>query len=202
MEAQEITQKLTQAQGIFNKALAVVDDGSFFRKPLNWVYKAIGILGAIFQIVALVTIISETSDMLGSVGAYIFYVLLVLAFIVEIIITVIYWWKRSKMVTATSEPEDEIFVIPIIAHIIQCAGEITGIRMAILAVIFFFFPFFAGDMGSFFVQYIILPIALLVGFVIMAYLTVVFFRYIAECIKAKAITANAAKKITRQLDKK
>ena len=202
MENQDFAQTINKAEGFFDKALAYVDDGSFFRKPINWIYKALGIIGAIIQLVFCVFLISELSNGGLTTGLYIFFVILVLAFIIEIILTLFYWFKRSRSVVNTSEPEDEIFVIPIIAHVVQCLGEIAGLRILIFGAVMFFLPFFLPDTGDFFLQYIILPIAIVVLTVVIAYLTVVFNRWAAESMKAKAITANAAKKVTRQLENK
>lgn len=185
---------------IVDKAFNYVDDGSFFRNPLRWVYIVLGGLGALLCLVLCIFAVVGMADSFGGGSMIPFYILIVLGLLALGGVTFLFWLKRSRNVVATSEPEDEIFVIPIIAHIVQCIGEISGLRTAVLGVIFFFFPIFA-PLGMGIIQYLVLPFVFLILFIVAAYLRVVLFRFFAETLNAKAITANSAKKITRLLAK-
>ena len=118
----------------------------------------------------------------------------------------IFWDRKSKMIL-TSKDNDEFTAIPAIAHYIQTIGESIGSYISLMGTfiisiaIVFEVCFGVYELGKLFIMdlenlsnnlivgipYVILP-------VIAGFMTIVFFRVIAEGIKAIVVIANNTRK--------
>lgn len=184
--------------------LNYIDNGSFFRKPLKWLYAAIGVLNLLFPIYMLYKAIESGLFKLLE-GKEIFFLLVVwLVIMIAGWLSFQLWWHRKENVYTSSSDDDEFVATPAFSHLVQTLGEWLG---AWVAVVGFFISliltiafgneaeFLGRALGIGFISYgffaaLMMP---LYGFVI-----IIFSRFLAE--QFKALTAIA--KNTSQKDKR
>ena len=177
-----------------------IDNGSFFRKPLKWLYMAMAVINLIFPIYILYQTISSGFFEYMS-GKYIFFFILIWLIILAAgWLSFQLWWNRKDQVDTSTEKDDEFTATPAFAHLIQTTGEWVG---SWIAVVGFFISLFltlafgseasylseamgVGFIGVGFLAVILMPVY---GFVI-----IIFSRFLAEQFKALTTIANNTRK--------
>lgn len=125
-----------------DKLLHYIDNGKFFREPMKIFYLVNGFLPAItpiaYSVAFLFFVFGElipndhkyeniwTKFLVITGGSLIGAWLAVIA-----LLSIFYWINRKNQLTRTVRVGDNIKAIPIIAHYITCAGESTGLMLAL-----------------------------------------------------------------------
>lgn len=180
------------------RILALIDEGSFFRKPFRWLYTLLAVLNLLIPVVVLVSAINNRLFSGGGKVAFIliFVILCFLAWFGFLI-----WWDRRDKVNASSRPDDEFVAIPVFSHFLQTCGEwlgmfvgIGGCALSLVALIFL------GEEARMLGQ--MLGMRSLFGggllscilFPVYGFLIVVAARVLAELYRALAAIANNTRK--------
>ena len=181
------------------RTLALIDEGSFFRKPFRWLYTLLAVLNLLIPIAVLVSAINNRLFRGGVfsgggkiIVAFILVILCILSWFGFLI-----WWDRRDKVNASSRPDDEFVAIPVFSHFLQTCGEwlgmfvgIGGCALSLVALIFL------GEEGRMLGH--MLGTGSLIGggllscilFPIYGFLIVVAARVLAELYRALAAIAN------------
>ena len=181
-------------------ALALIDNGAFFRKPFRWLYM---VLAALNLLVPIAILVAAIDNRLFSAGGK-----FVVAFIIVFLIVCglswfgfQIWWNRRDKVNISSQDGDEFIAIPVFSHFLQTAGEWLGMYVGIggFTISLITCLFFGSDsqiMGH------MLGIGGLIGgsllscllFLVYGFLIVVVARVLAELYRALASIANNTRK--------
>ncbi len=183
----------------FKPALAFVDDGSFFRRPISWLYYVLAILNLILPIYILVTSIdNNVFDMSG--GAIVTFILVWLVLVFTCWLGFQLWWDRSSKVSKVTKSDEDYIATPVFSHFIQTAGEWLGLFYALVGFAFALFAtIIIGDNAN------MLSMRMDLGFLdagiehiilkpVYGFLLVVVFRVIAEIFRALTAIANNTKR--------
>lgn len=181
-------------------ALALIDNGAFFRKPFRWLYMLLAALNLLIPIAVLVAAIDNRLFSAG--GKF------VVAFIIIFLIICglswfgfQIWWNRREKVNISSQDGDEFVAIPVFSHFLQTSGEwlgmyvgVGGFAISLIAAIFLGqdaqIMGYALGMGSLFGGGILSCLL----FPIYGFLIVVVARVLAELYRALASIANNTRK--------
>jgi hypothetical protein len=176
--------------------LKFIDKGQLYRKPFSWLYKLIAALNLLFPLYVLY--VGIEFDILNAPSKVI--VVSFLSWLVLVLTGWIgfqLWWDRSGKVLETSDENDEFPATPVIAHFIQTFGEWFGTSLTVVGFfvslfITIFLSEYDNDIFDDFIPYfgavtiIVMPV---IGFLI-----IIFFRLMAEQIRALVTIANNTKK--------
>jgi len=182
------------------RTLALIDEGSFFRKPFRWLYTLLAVLNLLIPIAVLV---SAINNRLFSGGGKVIVAFILISVILCILswFGFLIWWDRRDKVNASSRPDDEFVAIPVFSHFLQTCGEwlgmfvgIGGCALSLVALIFL------GEEGRMLGH--MLGTGSLIGggllscilFPIYGFLIVVAARVLAELYRALAAIANNTRK--------
>ncbi|TVR41990.1 MAG: hypothetical protein EA394_04770 [Bacteroidia bacterium] len=179
--------------------LAFIDKGDFFRKPFGWLYTIIAVINLIIPIAVLVAAIDNNVFRMPGKFVFVFILIfLVVAFVSWLSFQI--WWDRRDKVTITSKEGEEFIATPVFSHLIQTFGEWLGAWIGILGFSFALFStIFLGEEARLLSGQIGLPfletgILFIILMPIYGFLTVVFFRFLAEIFRALTSLANTAKR--------
>ncbi len=198
----EVTNKVNFNGKFFrflDPVLSYVDDGAFFRKPFEWLYKLIAVANLLVPIYMLYLAVDNKlykADLKFN-----------LAFIVVLVViaalswfSFMIWWNRSGKVNKSSQSNDNFVAIPVYSHLVQTFGEWLGMYVGVGGFIMpILLMLFLGDDAYYFVRVLDLPFA--ASFVsslmcvIYGFLIVVCTRVLAEFIRAIADIANNTSRI-------
>lgn len=179
--------------------LNIIDNGHFFRKPIQWFYVILAIINLLLPLYFFY--LAARNGVFEADGK------IILAFIIIWIIIICVswisfqlWWNRRISVEQSSLPGDEFVAIPIISHLIQTVGEwigtwigVVGFLVSLIVTLFignnsdyFLFQLGINFLGTGAFSIISMPLA---GFFI-----IVIFRFVGEQFKSFAIIANNTRK--------
>ena len=197
-----------------SKLLAWIDNGKFFIIPMKWIYKLLSFLVFILPLVVLFMIyqLFDSGMLKYAEGwtkfvAVVFSLLFFVAVLAMAYVNFRFWQSRCKKIDQVVKVGDQVVAIPLYSNLIQNAGEIWGIYIAVVGPTYFFliylFTVFTGAdvMGwggrdNYFLL-IIIGLIMMILFtalsIIIGFLTVLIFRFIAESIKLVAQIANDAR---------
>lgn len=182
------------------RTLALIDEGSFFRKPFRWLYTLLAVLNLLIPVVVLV---SAINNRLFSGGGKVIVAFILISVILCFLawFGFLIWWDRRDKVNASSRPDDEFVAIPVFSHFLQTCGEwlgmfvgIGGCALSLVALIFL------GEEGRMLGH--MLGMRSLFGggllscilFPVYGFLIVVAARVLAELYRALAAIANNTRK--------
>jgi hypothetical protein len=175
--------------------LQFIDKGQIYRKPFSWLYKLIAGLNLLLPLVILYQGIEN--DVLNFPSKMIvasFLSWLVFAFAGWISFQL--WWDRSDKVLQTSEDNADFPATPVIAHFIQTFGEWLGTYVVVVGFfVSLFTALFLSDEADLFGE--IIPYfgaASIIVIPLAGFLIIIFFRLLAEQIRALVTIANNTKK--------
>lgn len=184
-------------RNIIDPALDYIDSGSFFRQPFKWLYYVIGILNFAVP-VFLINLLFEYSKYAS--GSTIFcMVMLILFSIVIAFLCCLLWFRRACSLNRDASKGSRFIAIPVIANLIQTAGESLGVWIGIGGFITtLFILIFGGDETRHIIGTNASFITLL-ACIIFGYLTVVIHRFFAELFLATVSIANNTKSIDSEV---
>lgn len=119
------------------KILGTIDDGSFFRRPLYWMYiifyclLALSLVGVGIILMVLAVDDYSMKGTFGEFGTYIFGILALLVCWAMAAYTIVFGLNRAKKLNALTNANDEIFVIPLVAYCYQTFREWLGTTIMI-----------------------------------------------------------------------
>lgn len=177
-----------------------IDDGSFFRKPLKWLYIVMSIINLVFPIYILYQAIDSGFFEYTDGKVTFFFILIWLVILAAGWFSFQLWWNRKDKVDTTTDKDDEFTATPAFAHLIQTTGEWVGSWIAVVG--FFISLFLTLAFGS---EASYLSRAMGVGFISVGYISailmpiygfviIIFSRFMAEQFKALTTIANNTRK--------
>ena len=177
--------------------LRLIDNGSFYRKPISVLYMVLSVLNLLIPIVVLVQAIN--GHIFDMPGRFIFtFIVLLLVIAVLSWFGAMIWWNRYKKVDAITQANDEFVAIPIISHLIQTTGEWLGMWVGVGGfIISLLASIILGDNISFVEHLTGLNISFFGSFLMILYgfMIVIIFRSFAELYRAIVTIANNTKKL-------
>jgi hypothetical protein len=205
----DLTSVAHKAQELNNKFLSfirpflqTIDNGSFFRKVFGVLYLLIALLNILAPLYLLFKLIEL--ELFKAEGKIVISIL-----IVWIVFTMLcwfgfqLWWDRRNKVMKATYSGAEFVATPVVAHFIQTIGEWYGIVIGVLGFFIGFVTLIFGSGGGYYGGYNEwedsfndLPYVFGSGWTMMftapvtGFLIIVFFRFIAETIKALSSIAN------------
>lgn len=181
---------------LINPYLDSIDNGSFFRKPLKWLYIVIAIINLIFPIYILYQAIDSGFFEYTNGKQVFFFILIWLVILAAGCFSFQLWWNRKDKVDTSTDKDDEFTATPAFAHLIQTTGEWVGSWIAVVG--FFISVFLTLAFGS---EASYLSRAMGVGFInvgfisailmpVYGFVIIIFSRFLAEQFKALTTIAN------------
>lgn len=180
----------------FGNFINLMDQSSFLRKPLLWLYMFFAALNILVPVYLLFQVISK--DLLNNVGfgALVLWLIFALAGWMGFQL----WWKRKDQIGRYYAQGDEFYAIPLFSHYIQTTGEWLGTTIAIVgsggALVAWLFlkdsrmgSAFPIPLENFGVAAVF--VAPIIGFII-----ILFTKVLAELYRALAAIANNTKAIS------
>lgn len=185
---------------LINPYLDSIDNGSFFRKPLKWLYIVIAIINLIFPIYILYQAIDSGFFEYTNGKQVFFFILIWLVILAAGCFSFQLWWNRKDKVDTSTDKDDEFTATPAFAHLIQTTGEWIGSWIAVVG--FFISLFLTLAFGS---EASYLSRAMGVGFInvgfisailmpVYGFVIIIFSRFLAEQFKALTTIANNTRK--------
>lgn len=181
---------------LLDPVLNYIDSGSFFRQPFKWLYYVIGILNFTLPI-GMIKSLYQYSDYIS--GSAIFALILItLVTLAVAIVTCILWVKRASTLNLDATKGARFIAIPVMANFIQTLGEWLGIWIGIGGSICVLIAILLGGEYIGYILPVKISFVMFIAYIIIGYLTVVVFRFMAEIYLSIASIANS----TRSIDKK
>ena len=199
-----------------SKLLSLIDNGKFFIVPMKWIYKLLSFLIFLVPLFVLFWIIQLfNSGMLKYMDGWNKFVAAILCFLFFVAVIAMayinfrFWQSRSKKMDHIVKVGDQAVAIPLYSNLLQNIGEIWGINIAVVGPVYVFLIYlFAVLTGAdvmrmvgsdnYFLMLIIgliLVILYTAISIIIGFLVVLIFRFIAESIRLVAQIANDTRDI-------
>lgn len=180
--------------------LESIDNGSFFRKPLKWLYIVIAIINLGFPIYILYQAIDGGFFEYTDGKTTFFFILIWFVILIAGWLSFQLWWHRKEKVDTSTDEDDEFTATPAFSHLIQTTGEWVGSWIGVVG--FFISLFLTLAFGS---EASYLSRAMGVGFVsvgfisailmpVYGFVVIIFSRFLAEQFKALTTIANNTRK--------
>ena len=179
--------------------LSTIDDGTFFRQPMKWLYTFIAFINIVIPLYILYLAIENR--IFQAPGKFIIVFILVLitiAFTCWIGFQI--WWDRKDKVDITSSSKDDFVAIPVFSHFVQTLGEWAGTWVAIVGFVFSLLAtMILGQEGAYLSQglglwFINISATSIILMPIYGFLIVIGARVFAEALRAIVSIANNTKK--------
>lgn len=175
--------------------LAIIDNGSIYRKPFSWLYGVIAIGNLIFPFYILYMAIDSRLFRYADAKYIVFFILIWLVIVFVSWISFQIWFDRMSRVTSTSSVGDEFVATPVFSHFIQTLGEwlgtwiaVVGFAVALLGTVFL------GDdslnLSQLGVPFVSTGIVFVILMPIYGFLIIVSARFMAEQFRALSSIAN------------
>lgn len=195
-----------------SKILDVIDNGSFFRVPMEYCYRIIGVLSmCLCSIIGLsfpYLFIEEMDRAFSSTFfAFVDGAALAVFFIAMGLFLLYFWFKRAKQLNERIPNGSDTVTIPIIADFIQCSHECTGLIYMIFIPIALIFFGFVGQFGldhldaTSAIAFFILAIPVSVVFILIGFGIVLLGHFIGERLRAIATIVNNTSEIKKSVQK-
>jgi len=179
--------------------LRTMDDGSFFRKPVMWLYVLMALVNLILPFYLLYRAIEHR--FFDSPAVYIFVLSIVwLAILFACWVGFQLWWDRKDKVSLSAKPEDDFVAIPVFAHFVQTSGEWLGTWIAIVGFVFALLAtILLGKEGYYLgsqvgLGFFSISAASIILMPVYGFLIVLVTRVMAEALKALVAIANNTKR--------
>lgn len=186
---------------VIDKIVEEVDGANFFREPVVYLYRAIGVLNLLLFF-GFVYVLFRDNDGYGSIwsitqqytsGSFVNKIVALLLFALVSVFSLLFWINRSNSLRSKVQNGSDIVVIPIVADFVQTAAEWYGLTIAIFAPITLAY---IGVIGQLFVttshyfDTLLGCIGLIVVCEIVAYVIISIGHFLAENMRAIATIAN------------
>lgn len=193
---------------IISKILGVIDNGSFFRVPMEYCYRIIGVLSLCYYAIIGLSLpflfIKELKHSFTSV----FFAFIDGTFLTVILVAIglfllLFWFKRAKQLNERIPDGSDTVTIPIIADFIQCSHECTGLIFMIFIPLTLIFFGFIGQFGYEYneasIAVLLLAIPASVIFILIGFGIVLFGHFIGERLRAIATIVNNTSEIKKSI---
>lgn len=178
------------------KVANVIDNGTFFREPMVWFYRALGILWILLYLAAFVYAMLDFKYISRTFGAVnVIAGLVILAAIA--FFALLFWVNRSNKLRHRVATGSDTVVIPIIADITQSSLELTGLILMIFGPIFLLYMGIIGQWfmsgyatGTDHIIFILIGIFGCIPYIIIGYFTTVWGHFCGENLRAIATVVN------------
>ena len=175
-----------------------IDNGTFFQKPISWLYT---LIGSFFLLMPLVIAAAAIDDnFFNAPEKYILIGLLFWAIFSLVCLTFFQIWINRKNKLLKLDGSKGFLATTIMANIISTTGECYGVAVGILGFFASLFSLFIDEMGyltsqfSEFIPFGEIGLVGLILFPILGYTMVISFRFFSELIMGVAqIARNTAK---------
>jgi hypothetical protein len=188
---------LTTADTFF----AYIDNGEIFRNGYKWVYIFFAVITGISPFGTLYTTFRYSLFNMAF-GTALAFLLIWLFILIAGVLGCLLWWRRKNDLIAITSQNNEFIASVIFAHFLQTIGEILAIYLAVVGTgVCLVCGIFLGSERNYELDNV-LPIHPnvgligVIGFPVAGFLVLIFFRFIAEQIKALATIATNTKKWT------
>lgn len=183
-----------------DKVMNCIDNGSFFREPMVYIYRAIGVLYflSFFALLLYMSYICKNLaflDDLLSIKINLV-VVLIIAF-VACVFALLFWINRSNKLRHRIPNGGDMIIMPIVADFIQSSNEILGLTIMIFGSIL---SIYFGFIGQLFLKYLegyfyiaIFCLLSVIGFNIIGYVIITIGHFLGENIRAIATITNNVK---------
>ena len=184
-------------KAMIEKAMTIVDNGQFFREPIVYLYRIIGIFIVLSFFGFMYICFSDDKLSLGKFmqyvdgGVNIAIALVVMA--LSCAFGLLYWINRSNSLRSKIQGGNDIVVIPIIADFIQCLFEWWGLTLMIFIPLY---TLYLGILGQLFMHmghyldFLLITIASSIGIILLGYGITCFGHFLGENIRAVSTIAN------------
>ena len=175
-------------KNIFARLFDSFDTGAFFKKPLQWIYILFGIANLCYPIY--LTIQVKSNDDVADVTTGMVISLIYLFFVG--IFNVYYWINRSENLNKYVTKDNDMIVIPLIAHMTKSFGEWLGMNTLLDAI-----PLMVLK-GKILGEHlpVILILFIFIGCIFLSYFMILLGHFVAEEINVFAAIANNTKIIS------
>lgn len=187
------------------KLLSNIDDGRFFREPLVYLYRIIGVLCVLPAISLLFFMFSDAGSSLKfALGGVFNMIVLFVVTLAAGVFSCFLWFNRASKLQDKVETNSEMVVMPLCADLLQTMLECAGLQVMLFYPIFILYYGIIGQALSSFASssyYIVIFICALFGalsFVLLGYILVLASHYVGESIRAIAIIVNDLRKISKK----
>jgi hypothetical protein len=176
-----------------------IDHGKFFKQPFRWLYIVFSIVCLLIPVAFLILLIENNAFDHNGFSTLLLWLFVTFAGWVGFQL----WWNRKSKINRYVEKGDDFLATPTFSHFIQTLGEWYGITIAIIGFGVSFCALIASNdgynrYGGGFSEYVPgmgrVGLLGLILFPLLGFFIVVFFRVIAEGIRALAAIANNTKK--------
>ena len=185
-------------KSLIEKITGVVDSADFYREPVVYLYRVIGVLN-LLPFFALAYFLFFGDDGFGSFGRYmaggiINKLVFLIIFALASIYGLLFWINRSNCLRAKVQNGSDIVVILIVADFVQTVAEWYGLLIAIFAPIVLIYMgvlgqlFISGGTGYFY--FLLGAIGMIVVSEIIAYVIISGGHFFAETMRAIATITN------------
>ena len=177
-----------------------IDGGKLFRQPFRILYYVLGVVFGLGIIYGVTKYTLDTIHYLNG-GAYVFAILMILVVIASGVFTIIYWFKRAKLVGVDIPENARFLAIPAISGFVIVFGEWLGLMIGVIGVCFgvlsaILLPI-TGNGAEFFLTGLLMA----VGAAIVGFINILFWRLIGEQILAIGSIANDCAEIRKNTAK-
>lgn len=182
-------------------AIAAIDRGTFFREPMVWLYRALGVLSVISPVLLLFSG-GFAARMYGGLPLYgpsaFFTVIAVIFAIAAWAFGIVFWFRRANTLHDVIADGNSMPVLTLVAHLVQTLHEYVGIAVMVFYPVYLLFHGLIGQLflpGVGYLNVLLVSILLAAVSVIAGYVIVLVGHYLGELIKAIAIIASNAQSI-------
>lgn len=185
--------------GFISPVLNEMDRGNFLVKPMQWLFIVIAVALLISPIGTVIELKKE--DVFADASIFAIIISIFSLFMGWVGFQI--WWQRKKTLEEKIEKNDEFKAIPLFSYYLQTMGEWYGAYVAIMGIGVTIATFFLTESTGYFIglklikYFIILPPSIdfssyssIFYSVIGGFFILIFFRFIAEFVRAIAAIAN------------
>ncbi len=177
-----------------DKVVGTVDNGKFFREPVVFLYRVIGVVSFLLTL-AVPFFLAGQRGMLGKIfsEATINMIVLVLAALAMGFFSMMVWINRSNKLRTRIATGNDIVVIPLIADMVQTNGECTGFAIMVMSSVF---GVFFGFIGQIFLDprhyfaVLLCSLGITAALVLIGYGFVCLGHFFGENLRALAVITN------------
>ena len=191
---------------IIDQLMIAVDNGKIIKKPFKWLYVLSGALCTLPMLAGIGVIIWQWEEIFNLLNPNFWtdFVCIMMAFFVVYALLIYaiwgwYFWKnRKEDLDGVIRTGSRTVAIPLVAHLNQSSGEHTSLFLVYISVVSFVLAYvtcmltnafdFWNDFG--FILYLIGGIIGLAAIAVVAYLYLLFVRFISERIRLLAQIGN------------
>ncbi len=177
--------------------LSYIDDGKLYKQPFKILYQIIAVIMLLVPFVLLYQLIDSGVFKYGTGGMICAFILIWLVITAAGWLSFQLWWNRATQLKTTSVEGDDFVATPVVSNLLQTFGEWLGSYIAVVGFLATLIAllFMGGTSGLDFIPGIQSQgIWGLVYFPVAGFVIIVFFRWMAELMRALVAIANNTRK--------